>query len=122
MPRASAAIMLFLICLNATATAWAASGVADDWGVEPAVGGDNFINNIKQETVEFGAGFGQASFMVGLFVNMALLFLSIAEFVFAAPIMFQNLGVPGWITTWAFAPMYLIVLLDGIYMYVGRDL
>lgn len=121
MPRASAKIVLFLVCLNASAAVFSASGVAADWGVEPTVGGDNFITDIRQEAKTLGASFGSASYLIGVIVDLALLALSIFEFVFAAPIMFGNLGAPGWLTTFVFAPQYAIVLFDGMYLYTGRS-
>jgi uncharacterized protein (DUF983 family) len=42
--------------------------------------------------------------------------------VFAAPVMFMNLGFPEWFVLPVFAPMYLISTLELIYAATGRNL
>ena len=119
MARISINIAVFLILLNASSGFIMASGIAGDWGVQPSIGGDNAVENVEEKTSELNPRAGGET-LLGLYSAVTRTFKSLVGIVFAGPMMFNNLGVPEFITTFVFAPMYLIVGADTIYVLSGR--
>lgn len=111
---------VFLMILNSSVAAVEGSGVAEDWGVQPSVGGDQRIDeaNESAQNVSFSGGQGQTLF--SLFAGGGRLVNSVFGFIFAGPVMFQNAGVPGWATAVFFSPLYLATFGLVIYTITGR--
>lgn len=113
----SANIVVFLIFLNAAAALFMACDpgpcIAQDTGVEPDVGGGEEIGQVTNESqnVESDVG-GVSGTWIGNVVAGARRVASMFSVVYAGPTMLNNLGVPGWLVTFVFAPMYIVVALD----------
>jgi len=112
------AVILFL--LNASAGLMVASGFAEDVGVEldPGAGDELDAVNESSQNVSTGSSIGQTLF--GTIAEVAKTAQSIFSIIFIAPIMFQNLGVPSFITAFVFAPMYIYVSVDILNVLTGR--
>lgn len=119
--RYSTRVLIFLVFLNAGATAFSASGVAADWGIEPDPGGDASIESANQTASGFepSGGFGETLF--GLYASITGTFQDVIGVATAGPSMIGNLGVPGWVTTFVFAPLYLLVAFDLVYLLTIRE-
>jgi len=115
-------VTIILMLLNATPALLVNSGVAEDFGVDPAVGGDQRIDyaNQNMSDVEPSGGIGDTLFQ--LFSSVTEPVKAVVDVLFAGPKMFNNLGVPEYITTFIFAPLYLITGGTIIYVLAGRRL
>lgn len=118
--RYSTRLVVFLFFLNAAAGLLVASGWAGDAGIQPQPGGDTAIEqaNSSAAAVQASGGLGQT--LYGLFISVSGTFRSIIGAVTAGPVMLANLGVPGWLVGFVFAPMYLFIGIDMMFMLTGR--
>ena len=122
--RISTQIVVYLILMNATAGVLAASGVAADLGIGAQPGGGEqvgFVND-KASPDNINPGGGAGGTLFGLFTSVGATLKQV--FVMATvggPMMLSNLGVPVWLVTFIFAPVYLIAGADLLYVYSGRD-
>jgi len=118
--RISLKVTVFLVLLNASAGMIGQMGVAGDMGVDPTVGGDERIQEANQTAgeVQSGEGFGDTLF--GVFASVSGLFGTVFSLVFAGPTMLANIGIPGPIVAFLFAPAYLLVAADVAYILSGR--
>lgn len=119
--RYSTRVLIFLIFLNAAATAFSASGVAADWGIEPDPGGDAQLANVEENASSFQPSGGFAATLYGLYASVTGVFQNVIGVATAGPTMIGNLGVPGWVTAFAFAPLYLLVAIDLVYLLTIRE-
>jgi hypothetical protein len=122
--RKSTNIVMFLVLMNATALFLTASGVGADLGIAPQTGGGQGVESVNSalnpDNVNPGGGAGGTLF--GLFTSAATIFKDVAVMAtVGGPLMLANLGVPAFVVTFVFAPMYLIVGADALYLYTGRD-
>lgn len=122
MARPTVNIAILLILVNSGATFFMATGVAADWGISPEVGGDSEVDEIEQTANNVESNSGTGSTLLGLYDAVTGAFSSLIQIVFAGPTMLQNLGVPSEITAFFFAPLYLLVGADIIYVLSGRVL
>lgn len=118
--RYSTRLVIFLLFLNAGAGAFVASGTAADWGVSPTVGGDDALQQANQSATSIQGDGGFAQTLFGAFAGAANAFEGIFSVVFAGPLMIANLGVPSWLVTFVFAPAYLLVGIDLVYILTQR--
>lgn len=118
--RYSTRIVIFLLFLNAAAGAFVASGTAADWGISPTPGGDEALQTANETatSIQGSGGFGETLF--GAFAGAANTFSAIFSVVFAGPLMIANLGVPAWLTGFVFAPAYILVGIDLVYILTQR--
>jgi hypothetical protein len=114
-------IVIFLLLLNASAGLLTASGVAADWGIQPDPGGDQQASAVNSEAQGLSPGKGGTETLFGLFITAANTFKGIFGFIFAGPLMLINLGLPSWLVTFVFAPQYVLVAVDLLYLFTGRD-
>lgn len=119
--RISFQLVLVLVLLNSAAGVLTASGVADDMGIQPAVGGDDKVASAQSsaDSIEAGGGLGQTLF--ALFTSIAQTFEGVYNVVFYGPVMLANLGIPGWATNMFSAITTLIVGADAAYLLTGRS-
>lgn len=121
--RKSTHIVFFLIAMTAGANMFVASGAASDLGIAPQPGQDQLIKTVEEsddvQNPNPGGGGGETLF--GLFTSAAGIINSIYRIVFAADIMFRNIGVPRFITDGLFRAVPFIVALDLLYVFTGRD-
>lgn len=121
--RKSTQIVMFLVMMNATAGFLTASGVAADLGISPQPGASVQVGEINDAAQQPNPGGGAGGTLFGLFVSVATIAKDI--FVLATvggPLMLSNLGIPGFIVGFIFAPIYLIVGADLLYIYSGRSI
>ncbi len=113
---------IFLLFLNAGPAALVASGVAADWGIDPAVSGGGSIDQANEDmrNIEASGGFGDTLF--GLYTTVTGPVRTLLSVVTAGPTMLASAGVPGWLVGFMFAPQYLIVGGTIIYVLAGRAL
>jgi hypothetical protein len=119
MARATIWIVIFLVTLNSASVAIAESGAADDWGIDPQTGvneGDEPRDAADDLNPQTQAADGLVGVVIGVFGSLQ----SVVDFVFRAPTMFGNLGVPSFVVSVAFAPLYLLVFADLAYLLTGR--
>lgn len=124
MSRIGSTILVMMILLNGMSTVMAASGLNDDLGVSINPGAEQTVNDIIKNAKE---GFSPSTTIVESFVGVSLAALNTFELLVTGltaggPVMFMNLGFPSWIVLPVFAPMYLIVTLEFIYVVTGRIL
>lgn len=101
-------IVVFLVIVNSSAAAIDASGVAEDWGVNPNPGMDNAVSDLNQELGNIDPSSGLGDTLFAMYTSVTKTFQILFNFIFYGPIMFQNLGVPSWLTGLVFAPQYII--------------
>jgi len=118
--RYSTRIVIFLVFLNAAAAALVASGAAADMGIAPNPGGDQALAEANQSVAQVSPGGGPVDTLFGLYSSVADTLSNVFGAVFAGPAMIAALGVPTWITAFVFAPMYLLVGIDIIYILTQR--
>jgi hypothetical protein len=114
-------IVLALILLNAAASVGVASGVFADWGIQPDVGGDQLVNETNREAENLSPAGGGGLDLLKLFTQSAQSLRKWAALMlFGGPLMLSNMGIPGWLVGFVFAPAYLIVGADVYYALTGR--
>lgn len=118
--RKSTRVAVFLLILSSSATAFEASGVAEDWGVEPEAGMSDQIEDLEAAMAKINpSNLGDTLF--GLYTSVTKVVQIVFNFILYGPIMFINLGVPAWLSTLIFAPQYIFVGTDIAYSLFGRD-
>jgi hypothetical protein len=115
-------LAIILLFMNAAPNLMVASGVTDDWGVTPAVGGDAQVGqaNSAMQNIEPTGGF--ASTLFQLYSSVTGPVRAVMGLVVGGPIILASIGIPSWVITFVFAPQYLIVGGTIIYVLAGRRL
>lgn len=121
--RISTHIVLFMIIMTASANMMVASGTAEDIGIAPQPGQDDLIKTVENDpsidNPNPGGGGGDTLF--GLFTSTANIVNKLYRIAFAADIMFQNIGVPGFVTAFLFKLIPFLAAIDLLYVFTGRD-
>lgn len=120
MSMRSVNIVVILFLLNASAGLLVASGFAGDIGIDIDPGADDEIDAAESPAQNVSTGSSISQTLFGSLAAGAKTARSIFTVIFIAPIMFQNLGVPTWVTTFVFAPMYILVGVDILQILTGR--
>jgi hypothetical protein len=113
-------VLVFLLFLNAAAAVLVSSGVAADWGVQPNPGGDEELSSANQTAASFEPSGGAFQTLFSMYTSVTDTFSNVIGVATAGPRMFANLGVPGWLTTFLFAPLYILVAIDLVYLLTQR--
>jgi hypothetical protein len=122
MTRISSTVFIVLMLLNASAGIMVASGLSDDLGVTLAPGVSEKINELTDKVEQgFSPSSGLGETLFTLFIAAILVFQLILDGVTLAPVMLTNMGFPPWLILPMFAPMYVIGVLELIYVGTGRD-
>jgi len=113
-------LTILLMFLNAGPSMLVASGVAEDWGIDPTVSGDETIDDANEAVrhIEASGGFGETLF--GLYTTVTSPIRAVMDIVTAGPTTLQSAGVPSWLVAFIFVPQYLIVGGTIIYVLAGR--
>lgn len=119
--RWSTRLLVLLFFLNAGANVFVASGVAADWGMQPDPGGDDELQSANETASEFRPSGGFADTLFGLYASVTGTFQNVIGVATAGPTMIANMGVPSWLTTFVFAPVYLLVAFDLVYLLTIRE-
>lgn len=113
-------ITIMMFVLNASVNFLAAAGSGEVWGVEMQTGVGETAQAVDQAARDIGSGpLGVVDAVAGLTIAAVNIAVSLLEMVFAAPTMFLNLGVPGYIVTFLFAPLYVVVAIDLLAIFRG---
>ncbi|MDY6776035.1 MAG: hypothetical protein SV253_08185 [Halobacteria archaeon] len=112
-------ILVLLIFLNGAAGFMAASGIADNLGVAPQPGGSGQIEEMNNDMKSFGSSTTDGEGFTGRVGGALSYVIDAFSVLFAAPTMIANAGVPTYAVTFAFAPLYLLVGLDLISLFLG---
>jgi len=118
--RYSTRIVIFLVLLNAAAGVMVQSGVANDWGISPTPGGGEAIEEANQTASEIKGSGGFGDTLFGAFAGAANAFGDIFGAATAGPTMLSNLGIPGWLVGFVFAPLYILIGIDLVFILTGR--
>jgi len=115
-------VVILLMFMNATPALMVQSGVAEDMGIQPSVGGDTRIDQANENISDVSASGGLAPTLFQLFKSVTDPVQAVVNVVFAGPSMLMALGLPAWLVTFMFAPMYLITGGTIVYVLAGRVL
>lgn len=121
MGRPSTQIAIFLVLLTAASNLILFSGVGAALGVAPSTGTPGQVEQVQEDADQLEPSQGQQDTLFGIFTSGTSALTDIYQVIFAAPLMFVNLGVPNWLTTFVFAPMAIVVLADVYHLLSGRD-
>lgn len=113
-------IVFVLVFLNSAAELMRASGWAASAGIDPDPGATSEMQQALDAAgnIRPGGGFGETLF--ALYISLTKTFFAIFEFIFSAPKMLINLGIPSFVVAFLFAPAALIVGRDIAYLLMGR--
>lgn len=121
--RMSSAVLIFLLLLNGSAGILVASGLAADMQINPSPGMSEEMDNVVDSARSgFSPNAGIGDTLIAMFIAAISLVSVIVKGVFLAPEMFLNLGFPAWFVLPIFAPMYVVVVYDIIYVGTGRSM
>lgn len=122
MPLRSTNVVVLLVLLNASAVMVGALPVSDDLGYQPAIGGDDSINEAQQTGEQIQSDRSSLDQFVGGIIAAASSIAVILSVVVAGPQMLINLGAPTVLVTFVAAPLYILVALDLLQVLSGRDI
>lgn len=114
-------IVVVLTFMNSAAELMRASGISDAMGIDPDPGAASRLKEALDAAGQINpsSGFGETLFL--MYVSVTQTFYAIFEFVFAAPSMFINVGIPTMLVGFLFAPLMFIVAIDTAYLLIGRS-
>jgi hypothetical protein len=113
-------VTIMMFTLNASITFLAAAGSGEVWGVEMESGIGSTANKVENAAQNVGSGpLGVVDAVAGLTIAALDIVTGLLDIIFAAPTMFANLGVPGFIVAFVFAPLYIVVALDMVALLRG---
>jgi hypothetical protein len=122
MSRVSTNILVILILINSAVGIADASGLSEDVGVELDTGVSESLDNaISTAQDGFAPDSGAGETLFTLFVGAFFFAQAMFQTVFSAPTLFLNLGFPVWFVVPVTAPLYVIAMLDLVYIATGRD-
>lgn len=108
-------ITVMLVMLNAAAAFLIAAGSGSVYGIEMETGISSTVESVESAAESVGSGpVGLIDALGGATVAAVSGIDSLITMAFAAPTLFSNLGVPGFIVAFVFAPLYVVVALDMI--------
>lgn len=127
MTRVTTTLLIVLVLANGTVGIMSASGLSDDLGVSLSTGtqaaADDAVDRSKEEEGGgFSTGQGGGETLFGLFVSGVGLIKDLVTGVFAFPTLLINLGFPSWIVVPLTTPLYIIAVLEILYVATGRDM
>lgn len=121
MGRASTQIVIFLILLTAASNAIMLSGVGAALEINPNTGGEAAVEDVQQDAESIEPAQGTSETLFTMYTSVTQSLQGVFTFVFAAPLMFINIGVPGWLVFFFFSPLAIIVVVDVVHVLMGRD-
>lgn len=118
--RPSIQIVTFLILLNLAAGVITASGLGAALEINPEVGADEQVEAANESASQIEPSQGIRDTLFSLYTSTAGTINDVATLVFYGPFMLQNLGVPGFLTTFIFGGASVVVAADVIHYLTGR--
>ena len=108
-------ITIIMFVTNAAVNFLNAAGLREVWGVQPQTGIGEEASRAQQAAESVGSGpLGLIDALGGATVAAIDAMTSLFAIIFAAPTLLANLGVPTFIVTFIFAPLYIVVAIDVI--------
>jgi len=118
--RLSMKIVFVLVFLNSAAEMLRASGWSAAAGINPDPGATQEMQEAINAAEKIQASGGGGETLFALYVTITSTFQAIFDFLFAAPTMLINIGIPEFVVAFLFAPVALIVGRDIAYLLIGR--
>lgn len=115
-------LAILLMFMNAAPNLMVASGVSEDWGVTPAVGGDERVEQANSAMANIEPSGGFASTLFQLYTSVTGPVRAVMGLIIGGPIILASIGIPSWLIGFVFVPQYLIVGGTIIYVLAGRRL
>jgi len=102
-----------MVVLNAAIAFLGAAGAAQAWGVQQETGISDTVSQVQSAAEDIGSGpVGPIEAVSGMGIAAISLIVNLTEIAFAGPRLFNNLGVPEFVTGFIFAPLYIVVAID----------
>lgn len=116
-------IMLFIILVVSMAGAMNASGLSQDFGVQPETGIEDEVNDtqevLQDRDYEANREKGEVNFIGSVFASVDKV-VGAFVLVYELKAMMINVGLPGWLATFLASPIFLILGIFMLYMISGR--
>lgn len=123
MTRITTTVLIVMLLMNGTVTIIEGSGLAEDAGVEIAPGISERMDKVTNRAQE---GFDPSKGAISTFIDVTLgardLFMVLVEGMFALPAALRNMGLPSWFVNPFFVPLYVVSVLEILYLVIGRQL
>lgn len=115
-------ILILLVALNVSATLIGVSGLGQEIGYQPTVGGDEQIDQANETATNVETNRGGLDSFIGAVISAGSALVTIFSVVIAGPRMIMNLGVPPIIVGAVATPLYILVGIDILEVISGRRL
>jgi hypothetical protein len=113
-------VTIMMLALNASIAFLGAAGAGTVWGIDMETGISDTVEQVQESAEEIGSGpVGLIEAVTGMGIAAISLVVNLVEIAFAGPRLFNNLGVPGFITTFVWSPLYLVVAIDIVAIFRG---
>lgn len=119
MARATVQIVIGLMLLTAASNAIMFSGVGAALDIQPSTGAEGQVAETQEDASQIEPSQGNTDTLFSLYTSVTSTMNQVFQIVFAAPLMFINLGVPTWLTGFIFTPLVVIVAVDVANMVFG---
>jgi len=122
MSRVTTNILVILVLVNSAVGIADASGLTEDTGVELDTGVSESLDAaVDQARTGFSPDSGAGETLFTLFIGAYFFAQAMFQTVFSAPTLLMNLGFPAWFVVPITAPIYIIAMMDLVYIAAGRD-
>lgn len=115
-------ITIFVVLSNAAAGFLIAAGAPQVYGIEPEPGVDQEVERANESASSIEDNLGIVESLVGLTITVVNTITDIFSALFAAPTLLLNLGVPRFIVTFVFAPLYIAAGIDVLGIIKGMNI
>jgi hypothetical protein len=106
-------VTIMMLALNAAVAFLGAAGAAEAYGIQQETGISDTVDQVQSSAETIGSGpVGLIEAVTGMAIAAISLVVDLLAIAFAGPVLFSNLGVPDFIVTFLFAPLYLVVAID----------
>lgn len=113
---------IIFMLLSAVPNLVVASGLAEDWGVDPALSGSGDVSEANDALADVQPTGGFASTLFQLYSSVTGPVRVVMDLLIGGEMLFISMGIPNWVTTFVFLPKYLIAGGTIIYVLAGRRL
>lgn len=115
-------LTILIIMANAATGFLVAAGVVDVYGIEPESGVDQEVNETNENAKEIEDDQSVIESVVGTAITAVNSLQNLLAVPFAAPILALNLGVPSFIVSFVFAPLYIAAAIDVLSVIRGIEI
>lgn len=115
-------LTMLVVIANAAAFMLAAGGAVEVYGINPQTGVDEQVEETNKSAQQIQDNQSVLESVVGTVQTAMNAFTKLLAAPFAAPTLMLNLGVPGFITAFIWAPLYIAVSIDFIGIIRGMEI